>query len=241
MASRKGNRSKWGSLAFTALALLAILLCIRLGFWQYDRYQIRNELTLNISSALSREPIELTDTNQGDLTPWMRVSLSGVYDQKFQRVFRGHYFQDQYGLEVLSLFIPANREIPPVWIDRGWMRSEKSADAAVKIPIPPQGLVTVSGILRKYEEGRATKGLFFALPAPKIGRIDERSLQEIYSGETFHNYVKLQNSSGDNQLDISPTSPPGTGPHLAYAIQWWIFAMLIAGTRIALFKSEKST
>ena len=109
------------------------------------------------------------------------------------------------------------------------------------LPISPQGLVTVSGILRTYKEGRATKGLFFALPAPKIGRIDERSLQEIYSGETFHNYVKLQNSSGDNQLAISPISSPGTGPHLAYAIQWWIFAVLIAGTRIALLKSEKST
>ena len=233
------SRSRASSLAFTVFALLAILLCVRLGFWQFDRYQFRHELTREISAALVKPPLNLDSSNQDRATAWMKISITGSYDERYQQLFRGHYFQEQYGLEVLSLFIPSDADVPPIWVDRGWLAAGKSADAATKIPPPPKGVISLSGILRQYDDPSASRGLFFALPAPRIGRIDEISLQKSFSGETFHKYLKVQAPSSDSALAISPLTPPGEGPHLAYAIQWWLFALLIAGTRIALLKSER--
>lgn len=234
------TKSRSSSLLFTLVALLAIGFCIRLGFWQFDRYELRHQITKEITSALSQEAIDLTAKNQKRADAWMKVSIVGEYDPEYQKVFRGHYFQDRYGLEVLSLFFPSDSEIPPIWVDRGWIETNRSAASVSKIPAPPIGQIEISGILRKYDDSTAAKGVFFALPAPRIGRIDELSLQTSYSGETFHKYLKLQGAPSGSELAITPLVPPGEGPHLAYAIQWWIFALLIAGTRIALFKGERA-
>lgn len=236
------QKSRTSSLAFTLVALIAVAFCIRLGFWQFDRYQLRHEITKEIAVALANEPTPLNASSQALVGEWSKVTIDGRYDGNSQLTFRGHYFQNQYGLEVLSLFIPKDDQLPPIWVDRGWIQTTKGADAISSIPLPPQGEIRISGILRKYDEPTASRGVFFALPAPKIGRIDELSLQESFSGETFHKYLKLQSSSNANQsdhLDIVPLVAPGEGPHLAYAIQWWIFALLIVITRIALFKGER--
>ena len=235
------SRSRASSFAFTLLALLSVLLCIRLGFWQFDRYEVRHELTKKITAALAQDPVALDSSNQDRATAWMKVSITGRYDENFQRLFRGHYYQEQYGLEVLSLFIPSDADVPPIWVDRGWLAAGKSADAETSIPPPPKEVISLKGILRQYDDPSASQGLFFALPAPRIGRIDELSLQQTFSGETFHKYLKVQETPADSSLAVTPLTPPGEGPHLAYAIQWWLFAVLIAGTRIALFKSERAS
>ncbi len=237
------RKSRTSSLLFTLACLVAIALCVRLGFWQFDRYEFRHQLTAEINSALDEKPISLTNENQKSARPWMKVTITGSYDKKAQTLFRGHYFQERYGLEVLSLFIPTDEEIPPIWVDRGWIETNKSAATDISIPEPPSGNLAIAGILKKYDDAAESKGIFFALPAPRIGRIDEPSLQKIYSGETFFAYLKLNRESGGNalgNLQITPLTPPGTGPHLAYAIQWWLFALLIAGTRLALYRGERS-
>jgi cytochrome oxidase assembly protein ShyY1 len=222
-------------------------LCVKLGAWQYERYQLRHELTEKIGTGLSTKPITLTVNNQKSATAWMNVAIEGKYEPQEQALFRGHYFQDRYGLEVLSLFIPTDSSIPPIWVDRGWIETSSSAAATTPIPPPQSGEITVSGILKKYDEGSPSRGALFALPAPRIGRIDERTLQQTFSGETFFLYLKLrtqtpsiQSPSNGDQVQITPLTPPGEGPHLAYAIQWWLFALLIAGTRIALYRGERS-
>jgi cytochrome oxidase assembly protein ShyY1 len=227
------------SLIFTLLALLAIAFCIRLGFWQFDRYELRHTITREISAALQQDPLDLNSSNQSEVGAWSKVQIDGAFAPQFQRSFRGHYFQDRYGLEVLSLFLPKDPALPPIWVDRGWIETRRSAEENPPIPAPPSGEIRISGILRAYDDPRESRGLFFALPAPKIGRIDELSLQRSFSGETFHKYLKIQERSATSELEINPLTPPGEGPHLAYAIQWWIFALLIAGTRIALFRGER--
>ncbi len=232
-------KSRSSSILFSLIALLAIVFCVRLGFWQFDRYQLRHDITQNIKVALSQEAMQLSSSTQKEADAWMKVSIEGRFEPTFQKLFRGHYFQERYGLEVLSLFIPSDSEVAPIWVDRGWIETNQDAATTTKIPEPPRGNVTIEGILRKYDDASASSGIFFALPAPRIGRIDELSLQEVFSGETFHKYLKLQKSASNSGLAITPLTPPGEGPHLAYAIQWWIFALLIAGTRIALYKGER--
>lgn len=232
-------KSRSSSILFSLIALLAIVFCVRLGFWQFDRYQLRHDITQNIKVALSQEAMQLGSSTQKEADAWMKVSIEGRFEPTFQKLFRGHYFQERYGLEVLSLFIPSDSEVAPIWVDRGWIETNQDAATTTKIPEPPKGNVTIEGILRKYDDASASSGIFFALPAPRIGRIDELSLQEVFSGETFHKYLKLQKSASNSGLAITPLTPPGEGPHLAYAIQWWIFALLIAGTRIALYKGER--
>lgn len=240
------KKSRASSLIFTILALFAVATCIKLGFWQYDRYQLRHSLTSQIISALDRRALELTSTNQSNVKPWLKVRISGKYSVHNQMLSRGHYFNNQYGLEVLSLFIPSDSLIPPIWVDRGWIPTTKGADQLPAKPAPPNGIVTIEGILREYDDPAEARGVLFALPAPRIGRIDEVTLQKVFPGETLHYYLKINTNvattstiDDGHALDVAPLAPPGQGPHLAYAIQWWIFALLIIGTRIALLKTER--
>lgn len=236
------TKSRASSLAFTFVAITAVALCVRLGIWQLDRYHLRHQLTTQISTAIAQKPVTLTSSNQRTVSTWAKVKISGRYDADSQVAFRGHYFQNRYGLEVLTLFKPDDPDIPPIWVDRGWIQARAGASSKVQLPAPSSEPVSITGILKAYDSAAAARGVFFALPAPRIGRINEATLQKSFSGETFYRYLILSDDSqlSSTGLSIAPLTPPGDGPHLAYAIQWWVFALLIGITRVALFRQERS-
>ena len=131
------------------------------GLWSNEKYQFNESKAKQDEYFLC---LGVDQEGQEKVETWMRVLIKGSYDSRYQLQFRGHYFRERYGIEILSLFIPENTDIPPIWVDRGWMPAGNSAKEAVAIPAPPNGSLIIRGVLRQYDDSNARSGVFFALP-----------------------------------------------------------------------------
>jgi cytochrome oxidase assembly protein ShyY1 len=147
---------------------------------------------------------------------------------------RNHYFEGKYGFEVLTAFTSSNGRL--FWVDRGWVRAGASAVEEPEIQPAPMGEVTITGRIRF--DRSLPQGNFFALPTDGSGLISEANAQASNTkvGIDSNFYLDLLEGSLPELTPEVPAELPELtdGPHLAYAVQWIIFAGLIAYGRFLI-------
>lgn len=211
----------------TALAVAALFFtaCLFLGRWQWGRHVEKSTAANLVESHYTAAPVPLEDalpsgaaSLPGDQV-WRRVEMTGRYDTAHRFMVRNRPQNVTYGYEVLVPFVPANGR--PVLVDRGWVKNGERADVLPPVPDEPAGEVTVVGWLRPGEAA-----LDNPLPAGQLASIDiDRAARE--SGHDLRPAFVLLDSerTADGRTPERPTPliPPSTdtGPHFAYALQWW--------------------
>jgi cytochrome oxidase assembly protein ShyY1 len=221
-----------------ALATIATLAVITLGIvagkWQYGRYEARAEAVRAFQAASVLPPAELTElVAQGpgwaEDAQWRTVTASGVFDDGVTGL-RGRSVEGTAALHYLAWLVT---DEGPLLIDIGWL--PRSADATIT---PPAGTVEISGVLRTQEtdDGRrgdgATRIVAAQVPAPPAD-----------AGEPLPGYVMLREPCEPSGcLDTAAQPPPlpqlSLGPHLSYAYQWWLLALLAPCATVLLLRRD---
>jgi cytochrome oxidase assembly protein ShyY1 len=162
--------------------------------------------------------------HQAETHEWQPVTATGIFDEERQILLRNRYFEGVYGFEVLTLFTSSDQKT--FWVDRGWVKAGRDAKTAPEVTPVPDSTVSITGRLRL--EKSLPQGSFFALPSNgQSGLISQANAQSHLSTENF--YLDLMSGS---ELELTPAVPAelpelSDGPHLAYALQWVIFAGLV--------------
>ncbi len=208
-------------LGWLALAVLAALVCVWLGQWQWSRYEDKAARADRIEAHYDGDPVPVTDVLGPEAVPidreWTKVTATGVYLPQEQLLVRNRPLQGTYGYEVLvPLRLPDGQRVV---VDRGWVpNSPKGADVAPEVPPPPQGTVTVTGWVHGSETDLGKD-----LPAGQVASIHLPDVEERMGGPVLGGYVSLEAEDPSVErpapLEVPDT---GTGPHMAYAIQWWL-------------------
>lgn len=223
---RKVLTPRW--LGYLALAIVFALVCVALGFWQLAR---RAEATARIELVESNWDAEampvadaLPDLEgfDGDLE-WHPVELHGRYLVDEQLLARGRPLNGNPGFEVL---VPFELEDGTVFIvDRGWLPVGNDQDSPDSVPAPPSGEVTVIARLKPSEPvlpGRSA-------PEGQVASIELKGIAATLGEPTFTGAYGLLVSESPATADrpIATARPePDEGPHLSYAFQWFLFALL---------------
>lgn len=210
---------KW--LGWLALAVLATLVCTWLGQWQWSRYEDKAARADRIEAHYGADPVPVTDvlTRQPVATErqWTKVTATGEYLPDEQLLVRNRPLEGTYGYEVLVPLRLAGGE--RLVVDRGWVpNSPKGADVTPPVPPPPTGTVTVTGWVQQSEPDLGRD-----MPAGQVASIHLPEVADRVGGPVLGGYVALDTE--DPQVERpAPLEEPdtGTGPHLAYAIQWWL-------------------
>lgn len=216
---RRALTPRW--LGWFVLALLVSLACVWLGQWQWGKYEDRSARAERIETHYEATPVPATEV----LTPspaavgdeWRRVRARGVYLRDEQLLVRNRPLDGTYGYEVL---VPLRLEDGDVLlVDRGWVpNSAKGADVEPEVPPAPTGPVTVTGWVRLGESSLGRD-----LPEGQLASVNLAEAGQQVDGPLLGAYVSLQSedpsSPRPEPLEVPDT---GTGPHLAYAIQWWL-------------------
>ena len=209
----------------TICALVLIVLCLWAAQWQFQRGMDRHSRNNTIESNSVKQivPLSLVVT-QPEKHEWQPVSTTGIFNEKEQILLRNRYFEGVYGFEVLTLFTSSDQKT--FWVDRGWVKAGRDAKTAPEVTAVPDSTVNITGRLRL--EKSLPQGSFFALPGNgKSGLIAQANAQSHLSSENFY----LDLISGDD-AQLTPKVPAelpelSDGPHLAYSLQWVIFAGLV--------------
>ena len=200
---------------------------IALGRWQLDRFDQRVTTNRMIHANLAAEPVPVERlAPPGTVVPraevWRRASAVGRYDEDRQRLVRNRANNGRTGFHVLVPLITESGTA--VLVDRGWIPAGETARDTPAPPPAPSGTVTVVGRLRASQHG-STGGS--DMPAGQIAKIDIGRLSGELGLPLYGGYLELvEEQPAASPAPVPPEVPElSTGPHLAYAVQWFLFAI----------------
>jgi cytochrome oxidase assembly protein ShyY1 len=215
-------------LGYLALVVAFAIACTCLALWQLAR---REETRAEIGRVESNwdaapRPVDdvlvSLDTFEPD-AKWTPVTLTGRYLADEQLLARGRPFGGKPGFEVL---VPFQLDDGTVFIvDRGWVPVGNEQDAPDIVPAPPAGEVTVVARLKAGEPTLAGR----SAPEGQVASIHLPTIAEFVGEPTYTGAYGLLAS----EEPAPPTRPattakpvPDEGPHLSYAFQWVVFAIM---------------
>lgn len=206
-------------------AAVFFVACLFLGRWQYGRYEDRQYHADLVHGHYTAEPVPLDQVLPAGSPPlpedqvWRRVEVTGTYAADARQMVRNRPQNVAYGFEVLDpLVLPGG---DAVLVDRGWAPNAERADLLPDVPPAPSGQVRVIGWLRQGEAQ-----LDRDMPAGQLASIDLRAASAATGLTLRPAYLVLdqeRTADGATPARPQPLIPPSTdtGPHFAYALQWW--------------------
>jgi len=218
------------------VAILLIAGCLWASQWQYHRGEDRKTRNDTIESQIKLPAVDLlTLSSDVNAHEWRTVTTSGTFDANQQILLRNRYFEGKYGYAVLTRFTTDGGD--SIWVDRGWVAAGASATVAPKTPSVPRGVVSITARLRL--DSSLPSGSFFALPINRDGDlISKLNAQSGSDSEDY--YLDLISGSLPELTPSAPSQIPSLsdGPHLAYAVQWILFAGLVVYGRYLIRKMD---
>lgn len=215
----------------TILALLAVLLFVRLGFWQLIRAEEKKQMLAAETVLASQSPI-LWQPGMMRPQQYQPVSIKGHYLSNILLLDNQHH-QHQFGYNVLTPFKLNSGNL--ILIDRGWIEGDitRRTLPEVKIPTGPMHLtgrvyypVGKNWVLGPSVEKKGKTTIVEQLDTKLIGRFLHKSVYPFI--------IRLDKSEADGYLRewVVVAMPPER--HYAYALQWFAIAFVILILFIAL-------
>lgn len=238
---------QWVILTLIGLALIPAM--IKLGFWQLHRHESRvahNEL---ISSSLTARPVPFERLSSNRRGPaegdqFRTARATGRYDTRHEVVVRQRTGADRESIGYFVVTPLVQSDGTAVLVNRGWIKADGDLTRFPEVPEPPRGKVSVTGRVM-LDETSGTSGIKDkpGLPPRQVMLINSRQQAEALRRPVLSGYLQL--------TATSPKPPPGQpeqlpepdhssiGPHMAYAVQWWLFAAAVPVGWAVLVRRER--
>ena len=214
--------------------LLAVVAMITAGFWQLHRLSERRDRNAAVTSRNELPIVEVQDlVNTGDsydvggAIEFRRVRAEGVYQPDGQVLIRNRTHQGAAGYWVLTPLRLADGAV--VAVNRGWVPHAAGTGASPMYLSPPDEPVAVIGLARatvtatRLLQADPAQGVLTEMARPDLARLARQ-----IDGPLLPAYIQLQTqtpSPGDLPIPVPPPDI-SEGSHLAYAVQWFIFASI---------------
>jgi cytochrome oxidase assembly protein ShyY1 len=213
-------------LTMLALAAVFAAACVFLGRWQWGRHEDKVARADQINSHYSAIPVPLSsalpgpDANLAQSQEWTMVTATGRYASEHLMLVRNRPNYGVFGYEVVVPLVLADGR--SLLVDRGWIANGRTAAEPSRTPATPTGVITVTGWLRRGEPSLGHK--------MSNGQLASINLSEAraQTGSTLYGAYLIRRSEagppGERIEHPQPLATPVTdlGPHLAYALQWWL-------------------
>ena len=218
---------------YIALAVVFAIACAFLSNWQFTRNQERSGQLALVAENYDAPAVPLADVIPvgGELDPqdeWRPVVLTGTYLADDELLARNRPHGGTSAFEVLVPFRLDDGRV--LLVDRGWVAPGQDQPVPDAVPAPPSGEATVVVRLRPGEalpsSGRsAPEG---QVPTINLGLIADTIPAD--AGDALEQSAYGVMVSEDPAPATAPSAlePPSDdpGPHLSYAIQWILFAVM---------------
>ena len=218
------------------IAILLVIGCLWASQWQFHRGQDRSARNATIEARINIPAVDLAAVKSNvKENEWRAITTSGMFDAEEQILLRNRYFEGKYGYAVLTRFTTQSGDT--IWVDRGWVAAGASATVAPATPSVPTGIVSIIARLRL--DSSLPSGSFFALPLNRDDDlVSKLNAQSGLASESF--YLDLISGSLPSLTPTAPAEIPSLsdGPHLAYAVQWVLFAALVVYGRYLIRKMD---
>lgn len=213
----------------TLVVIVGMAGLARLGIWQLDRLAERRAANVQLRAVLEGPPLQLPiDSLPDDVSALenREVVVRGTYDLQRQGVLILQNWGGRSGAHIITpLQIAGSEQV--VLVDRGWIPEAETADLAQfdqAGPVSVEGYVALTQTLSRQPDASPVRD------GNEYYRVDVAAIAERLPYDLLPFYVVQSPVPGEEnvlpfrqerEIDLSE------GPHLSYAIQWFIFSMLL--------------
>lgn len=223
-------------LLLSIAVLLAVAAMVTAGFWQLHRLSERRDRNSIVTGRGEMPIVEIQDLvgaddsyHRGGEIEFRPIRATGDYLLADQVLIRNRTHQGSAGYWVLTpLRLDSGAAVA---VNRGWIPHGVGTGASPADFAPPGGEVEVTGLLRAtvtaagLQQADPAGGLLAEMARPDLARLAQQ-----LDDDLLPVYVQLQAQippAGDLPIPVPPPDL-GEGSHLAYAVQWFVFATIAA-------------
>ena len=224
-----------------AFCVIVAAFCARLGVWQLDRRGARRAANDQARAGLTLAPIDI-DSLAGATVPerFRRVRATGVFDYTREVVLSPRVRNGSPGVHIVTPLARAGTDtIVPVV--RGWVYAPDAV--TVELDRWREG---DSARVEGYVHALDTTGADDAASAREpraVRRLDRARLAARFGTPVAGYYVVMTGPDGDRASTPARLNDPvlAEGPHLSYAVQWFLFAVIFgAGGTLVVLRGRAS-
>lgn len=198
-----------------AITFALLVLCIVAGNWQLNKGLTLSQKNRNIAARSVLAAVANPKVINPIKDQWRQIKLDGNFNSDY-RLIKNQYQEGQFGFHILQYFNSIS--LGKIAIDRGWVKAGVNATTAPVVPKIDENLDQIIVRVRSEFLNTHLGGTLFALP---VGHMKSQELYfDLISGKLNAPLTKIE------LPDLS------TGPHFAYAFQWYLFALLLVVGRI---------
>lgn len=223
-------RRRGGFILWMALAILAFVGFVALGNWQVRRLHWKLGLIHDVTTRVHASPVaapgpaKWSHIDNGHLQ-YLHVRLKGRFIDGKQTLVHGPSKQG-YGYWVLAPLQTDRGFI--VLVNRGYIPDSLPGTPAYARTLPPEGEVTLSGLLRFTEPGggflrhnRPREGQWYSRDVAAMARADG-----LPAGKVAPYFVDADAGQGRGDLPMGGlTRVHFRNHHLGYAITWYLLGL----------------
>ena len=237
---------KYTTPRWLAVHLIVIIIAgvfIRLGIWQLDRLAERRTFNAAIAERTEIAPVDLNEL-LGNVAvsdrEYRRVVVAGTFDVDGEVLIRSRTHNGEAGFHVVTPLLLNDGSA--VLVNRGWVPLDLDTPP-VSPALPSVGPVEVTGTVRESQsapalgprdpsEGKLER--FYWIDIPRLQQQSSYPLTPI----SLELVVQVPAQSGRLPIPV-PARTLTEGSHLAYAVQWFAFALIGLGGYGALLHRNR--
>mgnify|MGYP005861656275 CR=1 FL=1 len=234
------NKQKFSSIMTVCLVVVVVLVCMRLGFWQIQRAEQKQQ-QLNAIEKIQQQGVMSWEQLQQLPKEWNKtgvlVSLNGYFDTNNYWLLDNQIYNGQVGYDLLVL-LKLSDESRFLLVNLGWVKAERSREILPNVTIPSGKFTLTAQIKEDNLSGftLANNNTQSDL-AKRIQIIDLQALSS-QSNRPLVNFMAYRQGQADEiaaphyqAVVMSPEK------HYAYSVQWFLIA--VACVVVAIFASRK--
>lgn len=219
--------------AFSWLALLVTLLamaiCVRLGFWQLERAAEKTAYLATVEQTRQQAPAALSEVLSRPDPHLMPVTVSGYFNNDRNVLLDNRMYQQRAGYYVLTPFSTDQGQY--LLVNRGWL--ERALERKFLPSIAPiEGHQTLTGHLYRPSQAfvlnhdiDSTENLLL-VQAIDLAQLGEQLGLEFVPFEFRIDGEQALGEQQETLVRVWPQQVMGPNTHYGYAIQWFSFAAI---------------
>jgi cytochrome oxidase assembly protein ShyY1 len=243
---RFARTPKWLVRHIVVVALVVTM--VLLGFWQLRRLEEKRDQHDLVLARQEGPPAALADlvpvdaavdAPAVDAVLYRRAVVTGRYRPEDTVVVPNRTLNGASGAWVLTPLQPDDG--PAVLVNRGFVGFTQAGE--VDPPPAPSGQVTVEGLVSPSQQRGRFGGSGPDAAIPEMARVDIEAFEDRVDYDLRPAYLQLTTSdpvqpTSAGAPELVPLEPPAPdeGPHLGYAVQWFIFATIAGGGYLLLLR-----
>lgn len=226
-------RIRRATAAFAVFAIAISVGCIRLGFWQLDRLAERRASNALIIARLRNPVVPFASLRDSVNVRFTRAAASGTYDFGHEFVLTGRSRHGSPGIHVITPMHAAGTDTV-ILVNRGWVY----APDAMRVNLAPfreDSSANVDGFVEEFSTEAGP------VSTPSVERGVRRLVLDSIAARLPYPVARLvlvQQQDSSEAIAVARATPVrieppplDEGPHRAYAIQWFGFALVgVVGT-----------